>query len=158
MICTHAPHPTHTHARMPTHAHARTHAHTHTQCGGGGKKQGSIKPKEIISIITIVIQRVKTRLKHVSWQVNEDAKAPCGIPYLEMSSSDIFNFDSRIVQFWALLPSITDRILARIFPVCRRSSTEPSFCKATHTCMKFSIFGNVRYVCHTMLPFLRTYG
>jgi hypothetical protein len=53
----------------------------------------------------------------------------CGTLYLEISSSDIFNFESRIVQFCALLPSITERILVRFFPIWRKSSIDPSFCK-----------------------------
>lgn len=52
-----------------------------------------------------------------------------GGTHLDISSSDIFNLLKRMVQFWARRPSITDRIFDRPFPIKRKSSMEPSFCK-----------------------------
>lgn len=46
---------------------------------------------------------------------------------LHISSSVILSLDNKIVQFCALLPSITDKTFALPLPTKRRSSTDPSF-------------------------------
>ena len=50
------------------------------------------------------------------------------VAYLVISSFDIFNFDKRIVQFWARRLSMTEIILCLrpIVPISLKSSIDPS--------------------------------